>query len=58
LKYNDNEIYFRKDDTTSIIVGLRLEVSFLVVIKMEYQHLDSELLGMADLLNTQIAIGF
>jgi hypothetical protein len=58
LKYNDNEIYFRKDDTTSIIVGLRLEVSFLVVIKMEYQHLDSELLGMADLLNTQIAVGF
>jgi len=58
LKYNDGEIFYEKDDTTSIIVGMRLEVSFLVVVKMEYQHMDSELSGISDLLNTQIAIGF
>ena len=58
LKYNDDEIFYKKDDTTSIIVGMRLEVNFLVVIKMEYQHTDSELSGISDLLNTQIAIGF
>lgn len=58
LKYNDGELFYKKDDTKSIIVGVRLEVNFLVVVKMEYQHIDSELMGVTDLLNTQVAIGF
>lgn len=58
LKYDDKEIYYKKDDINSIILGLRYEVTYLVVLKMEYQHQDSELNGRTDILNTQIAIGF
>jgi len=58
LKYQDDEPYYRKDDTTSFLAGLRYEINFLIVVKMEYQHIESELSGPRDLLNTQIAIGF
>lgn len=58
LKYQDNEIYFEKDDTFSFIGGLRYEVNYLIVLKMEYQHIDREMTGLTDMLNTQIAIGF
>jgi hypothetical protein len=58
LKYDDKEIYYKKDDINSIVVGLRYEITFLVVVKMEYQHQNSELNGRSDILNTQIAIGF
>ena len=58
LTYDEEEIYFKKDNTTSIIGGFRYEISFLIVVKIEYQHIDSEVQGKRDLLNTQIAIGF
>jgi len=58
LTYHEDEIYFKKDNTTSIIGGFRYEISFLIVVKLEYQHIDSKVQGMRDLLNTQIAIGF
>lgn len=58
LNYQDNELYFEKDDTFSIIAGLRYEINYLIVVKMEYQHTDRETTGITDLLNTQIAIGF
>jgi hypothetical protein len=58
LKYQDDEIFFEKDDTTSFLVGLRYEISYLIVVKMEYQHDDSEVSGNSDVLNAQIAIGF
>jgi hypothetical protein len=58
LKYHDNEIYYKKDDVSSMLFGMRYEVTFLVVVKMEYQFLESEVNGHANVLNTQIAIGF
>lgn len=58
LNYQDDEIYFEKDNTTSILGGLRYEISYLIVVKAEYQHLDSEVAGERDIVNTQIAIGF
>ncbi len=58
LKYDDSEIYYKKDDIKSMIVGLRYEVTYLVVLKMEYQHQNSEVNGQTDIVNTQIAIGF
>ncbi len=58
LKYQDEEIFYEKDDTSSILVGLRYEINYLIALKMEYQHTDSEISGVSDGLNVQIAIGF
>jgi len=58
LDYQDEEIYFIKDDTFSFLAGMRYEISYLIVVKMEYQHIDKEMQGNRDLFNTQIAIGF
>ena len=58
LDYQEEEIYFHNEDTFSFLAGLRYEISYLIVVKMEYQHIDKEMAGSRDLLNTQIAIGF
>ena len=58
LKYSEDEIYFKADDTTSIVGGFRYEISYLIVVKIEYQNIDSQVAGNRNLLNTQIAIGF
>lgn len=58
LEYQQDEIYFHIDDTFSYLIGFRYEISYLIAVKMEYQHIDSEVYGLRDLLNTQIAIGF
>jgi opacity protein-like surface antigen len=58
LHYDQNEIYYAKNNSSSILVGLRYEISYLIVVKMEYQYLDSENTGISKILSTQIAIGF
>jgi len=40
LKYHNDEIFYEKDDTISILAGLRYEISYLIVVKMEYQNTD------------------
>jgi len=58
LDFQDEEIYFQNDDTFSILAGIRYEINFLIVVKMEYQHMESDIAGSRDIFNTQIAIGF
>lgn len=58
LNYNQNEIYYNSNDQSSIVVGIRYEISFLIVAKMEYQYIDTEVTGTRSLMNAQIAIGF
>ena len=58
LSYEDDEFYFDNDNTTSIVAGIRYEVSYLAVVKLEYQHSDQEILGSTNKLTAQIAIGF
>jgi len=58
LEYDSNEQFFESDDTNSIVAGIRYEISYLVVLKMEYQFVDREIAGNSDMLNAQIAIGF
>lgn len=58
LEYDSDEQFFNNDDTTSILTGLRYEISYLIVLKLEYQHIDRSISGNADVINAQIAIGF
>lgn len=58
LKYNDNEFYFNANNTTSYVAGLRYEISYLAVVKLEYQHAETDVLGSVNKLTAQLAIGF
>ena len=58
LSYENNEPLFNGNDATSILAGLRYEINYLIVVKLEYQHIDRENTGISDIVTTQIAIGF
>ena len=58
INYDNKEFYFNIDDTTSFVAGLRYEINYLAVVKLEYQYAERELLGDMSKLTAQIAIGF
>jgi len=58
VHYQEGEILFTKDNTTAFVLGLRYQVNYLAVLKLEYQHTDAELEGKQDMVTFQIAIGF
>ena len=58
LHYQDGELGFHKNNTNSYIAGLRYQINYLAVIKLEYQHQNSEMQASFNKIATQIAIGF
>jgi hypothetical protein len=58
LHYQTGEILFNKDNTTSFVGGVRYEINYLAVIKLEYQYVHSEIQGNNDVITFQFAIGF
>ena len=58
LHYQNGEIYFDKDNTTSVVAGVRYQISYLAVVKLEYQHKHSEIEKDIDKITAQFAIGF
>lgn len=58
LDFEDEELYYVNSDVTSVVAGVRYEINYLAVVKLEYQH---ESISLSDNINTlklQIAIGF
>ncbi len=58
IEYENGEIYFNKNNTTSVVAGIRYEINYLAVIKLEYQYQHSETINNANRLIAQFAIGF
>ncbi|HMH35166.1 MAG TPA: hypothetical protein VK543_19150 [Puia sp.] len=58
LQYQDGEIYFTKNNTTSIVGGIRFQINYLAVVKLEYQHMKADIEGNVDKFTAQFAIGF
>ena len=58
LHYQIGEIYYDKNNTRSFVAGLRYEINFLAVIKLEYQYQHSEFLSSQNKVTAQFAIGF
>jgi len=58
LHYQDGELYYRKNNTQSYVVGIRYEINYLAVVKLEYQHQQSENLKDVNMVTAQFAIGF
>jgi hypothetical protein len=58
LHFQEGEIFFHKDNTTSLVAGIRYDINYLTVVKLEYQHQHLELEGNVNKITAQIAIGF
>jgi hypothetical protein len=58
LHYQSGEFLFEADNTTLIVGGLRYEINFLAVVKLEYQYEHRELAGNENRVTAQFAIGF
>ena len=55
---NNREVYFMDNKTQSFVGGLRYEMSYLAVLKLEYQRTKSHMYPIADKVTFQIAVGF
>jgi len=58
LQYGSGEVYYIKNNTRSYIVGMRYYVDYLLVLKLEYQNLHTEIQGQTFAVTFQIAVGF
>jgi len=58
LNFQDGDPYLGNNDTSSIITGLRYEINYLMVIKLEYQYEDRDITGIENRISVQFAIGF
>jgi hypothetical protein len=58
LHFQDGQILFDKNNTTSIVGGIRYNINYLTVVKLEYQYEETELERNINKLTFQIAVGF
>jgi hypothetical protein len=59
IRFTTNrEVYFMSNNTRSFVGGLRYEINYLAVVKLEYQHANSPLYPTPDKVTFQIAVGF
>ena len=58
LHYGDGEVFFLKDNATSILGGIRYNINYLAVVKLEYQLQKRTSTGTTDKFTAQVAIGF
>lgn len=58
LHFQEGEILFDKNNTTSIVGGIRYNINYLTVVKLEYQYERTEIVRDINKLTFQIAVGF
>lgn len=58
IHYQPGEIYYDKNNINSFVAGLRYEINYLAVVKLEYQYQHSEFLNNTNKVTAQFAIGF
>jgi hypothetical protein len=58
IHYEEGEVFFHHNDMHAIVGGLRYEYNYLTVVKLEYQHAESDHGGKTDKFTAQLAIGF
>ncbi len=58
IQYSNKEVYYLNNDTRSYVAGVRYEINYLAVLKLEYQHTKSQLHNNSDNIIFQIAVGF
>lgn len=56
--FEDEEFYYTNNDVTTFTTGIRYEINYLAVVKLEYQYESISLLDNINKVKLQIAIGF
>ncbi len=58
LHYQEEEVFYHNDNTTSFVGGFRYQINYLAVVKLEYQYQQSAMEGNLNKVTVQFAIGF
>jgi hypothetical protein len=58
IRYHKQEVYFHDHRVQSFVGGLRYELSYLAVFKLEYQHTNHYSTADTDQMIFQVAVGF
>ncbi len=58
IRYSNKEVYFMDNNTRSFVGGVRYELSYLAVLKLEYQRVKSHMYNTTDNIILQVAVGF
>jgi hypothetical protein len=58
LHFEEGELFYHKNNTTSFVGGFRYNINYLTVVKIEYQHQTQEQGGDVNKFTAQVAIGF
>ncbi len=58
LAFQKDELYYKNDNTTAFLAGIRYQINFLTVVKLEYMHQHLEYEGDINKVTAQFAIGF
>lgn len=58
IRYSNREVYFTDNKMRSFVGGVRYELSYLAVFKLEYQHVNSHMYNNSDNIVFQVAVGF
>lgn len=58
LHFQPEEPYFENDNLTAVLAGVRYEINYLAVVKLEYQYEHHEVTGNESRIVAQFAVGF
>jgi hypothetical protein len=58
INYQSGELYYHNNNMRAAIAGIRYEINYLAVVKLEYQHGYTDIEGKSDKITAQFAIGF
>ncbi|HEY0091405.1 MAG TPA: hypothetical protein VGB43_02870, partial [Flavobacterium sp.] len=58
IQYQKGEMFYTRNNMQSFVAGIRYEINYLAVVKLEYQHLDNQFTDDVDKVTVQFAIGF
>ncbi|MBC6992360.1 hypothetical protein [Hymenobacter sp. BT491] len=58
VRYRKHEVYFLNNNIQSFVGGLRYELNYLAVLKLEYQRTKSQMTPDFDKIVFQVAVGF
>jgi hypothetical protein len=58
LHFQPDEPYYAQDNTTAVLGGVRYEINYLAVVKLEFQHEHHEEIGNLNRVVAQFAMGF
>jgi len=58
VHYQPGELFFVRNNAWSFLLGARLQINYLAVIKLEYQRQHFQFGGTSDKITAQVAVGF